>query len=390
MICPHITNSLYIENDGYVYPCFNTANKLTNAIVHHNGVRVHASALDPDAILNWDSIVEMRQKLDNGKWPIACSKCRILEDKGLVSSRTNLPITTIIPKLEIIHLRLGNKCNLRCVMCGPNASNQWYDDYVDITGTTTFKVANDEYELVKDKNNYRLKSDNFNFSENEKLADIIVAKSKDLKEIHFHGGEPLLSKSHNTLIQLLIEKNLSCNISLFYHTNATIYNQNIFSKLKEFKNVTFMLSLDGVGAINDAIRWPSKWDNILNVIDKMRDFNISVNHTLHMLNAEHLPYFLNEMQAFNFQTKVSIVTEPGYMSLGGLLDNYQIDRLIKNSINCSEHIVKATSIPTNTSQLKINRERFIKLWQSFSLKQNQDWDNLFPLALTSMKEWQIS
>ena len=152
MICPHITNSLYIDNDGYVYPCFYTANNLTNAIVKHQNFLVHASNLNPKNILEWDSLQELRNSLKDDKWPIACSKCRLLENKGLDSPRTKKSITMLKSKLEIIHIRLGNKCNLRCVMCGPNASNQWYDDYVDVTQTTTFKVANNTYNLEKSKN----------------------------------------------------------------------------------------------------------------------------------------------------------------------------------------------------------------------------------------------
>lgn len=385
MICPHILNSLYIENDGYVYPCFNTASKLISTVVTHQSSKVHASALDSKTILQWDSHNELRHTLSKDKWPIACSRCRVLEDKGLSSVRQNIPITTTIPKLEIIHLRLGNKCNLRCVMCGPNASNQWYDDYVAVTQTTTFKVANNVYELSKDKDKYQLNSDNFNFSENEKLSEIIATKSSDVKEIHFHGGEPLLSKSHNKLIALLIDKGLAQNITLTYHTNATIYNENIFQQLKMFKQVTFILSLDGIGAVNDAVRWPSKWGTILSVIDKMKNFNLSVNHAMHMLNAEHLTSFLDEMKSLNLSTNVSVVCEPGYMSLGGLLDQHQVERLLKHNERYGEHILKATSIQTN--QLKSNREMFIRLWNNFSARQNQNWNELFPLAVKSMGEW---
>lgn len=384
MICPHITNSLYIENDGYVYPCFNTTSKLTNTIVIHQNSRIHASALDPKTILKWDSHNVLRDTLSQDKWPVACSRCRVLEDKGIPSVRQNISVTTTDPKLEIIHLRLGNKCNLRCVMCGPNASNQWYNDYVDVTQTTTFKVANNEYELQKHKDNYQLNSDNFNFSENERLAEIIAAQSSDVKEIHFHGGEPLLSKSHNKLIPLLIEKGLAKNISLFYHTNATIYNEQLFDSLLQFKEVNFILSLDGIGDINDAIRWPSKWKTIQDVMSKMTQFNLSVNHTLHMLNSEHLTNFLDQI---NLPTNVSVVTEPGYMSLGGLLNQTQIERILAHNERYSEHILKATSIKANTEYQMVNRERFIRLWNNFSLKQKQNWNTLFPLALQSMNEW---
>lgn len=385
--CPHTLNSLHIENDGFIYPCFNTSSKLGSSLIHHRGVPVHASNLDQSPMLEWDGLREIRNKFSNGKWPTACLRCKLAEDKGFKSPRTQLGYESDEPKLEIIHLRLGNKCNLRCVMCGPNASNQWYDDYVSVTGNTSFKTADNEYQLQKAGSRYKLESDAFNFSESDKLATVIAENSINLREIHFHGGEPLLSRSHNKLIDLLTSKDLAAQIDLHYHTNATVYSVELFSKLSRFRSVTLMLSLDGFGKINDAIRWPSSWSEIERVIDAMRthQFNLSVNHTLHMLNAEHLSSFLEHMAAMGLPVAVNPVMEPGYMSLGGLLDSSQIDRL--HSLCDHSHINRAVSIRAAGDRLTYNRKAFANLWNSFSRKQDQDWDSLFPIAKKSMMEW---
>ena len=36
-------------------------------------------------------------------------------------------------------VRFGNLCNLKCRMCGPTDSDQWYDDYVTIYNRTEYK-----------------------------------------------------------------------------------------------------------------------------------------------------------------------------------------------------------------------------------------------------------
>lgn len=385
--CSHTLNSLYIENDGFIYPCFNTSSKLGKSLITHDGKPVHASDLGQTTILEWDGLREIRGKFSDGKWPTACLKCKLAEDRGFTSPRTQLSYERDDPKLEIIHLRLGNKCNLRCVMCGPNASNQWYDDYVAVTGNESFKTADNEYQLEKSGSRYRLRNDAFNFSESEKLAIVIADHSRDLKELHFHGGEPLLSRSHNKLIDLLIEKDLSSQIELNYHTNATVHDDSLYGKLSQFRSVRMMLSLDGVGKINDAIRWPSKWSEIEHVIDAMRNhgFNLSVNHTLHMLNAEHLPSFLDYMHGIGMPVTVNPVIDPGYMALGGLLDSTQIDRLLSH---CDPlHIARAVSIRVADDKLRCNRKAFVNLWNRFSQQQGQDWESLFPIAKQSMSEW---
>ena len=43
--------------------------------------------------------------------------------------------TSAIPN-KFMDVRFGNLCNLKCRMCGPTDSNQWYDDQVKLWGDT--------------------------------------------------------------------------------------------------------------------------------------------------------------------------------------------------------------------------------------------------------------
>jgi len=393
MHCTNTLNSLFIENDGFIYPCFATTSRLGPSLITHLGKPLHVSELTSETMLNWDGLVALRSSLAQGKWPAPCSKCRLLEEQGFSSTRSSQPDHEGGPRLEIIHLRLGNKCNLRCVMCGPNASNQWYNDYVAITDSQTFDVGNYSYQLEKKGKKYQLESDRFNFVEDEKLAEILALSSTNVREINFHGGEPMLSKAHHRLIDRLIDLRLSNQINLSYHTNGTVADTVMLDKLSNFRSVTIQLSLDGIKEINDAVRWPSKYDMIMNNIDLMREktnnFSFNVVHTLHMLNAEHLPTFIQEMKEKGLEISINPVIDPGHISLGGLLSKQQTIRL-KDKLGDSLSSVIDQSVGFGASDNKLiqNRNTFKRLWNHLSLKQSQDWSELFPLANTFMEEWQ--
>ena len=48
-----------------------------------------------------------------------------------------------------------------------------------------------------------------------------------------------------------------------YFTNATIYpDEEVIDMWKSFKKVTLYLSVDGVGRVNDYVRFPSQWADV--------------------------------------------------------------------------------------------------------------------------------
>ena len=50
-------------------------------------------------------------------------------------------------KILSVDLRVGNQCNLRCVMCFPGESTRWYRDYKEILQETHFGVDGVIYDL---------------------------------------------------------------------------------------------------------------------------------------------------------------------------------------------------------------------------------------------------
>ena len=102
------------------------------------------------------------------------------------------------------------------------------------------------------------------FQQKDFLFDELLAQPEKITHLRFIGGEPLLIKEVVTMMRRLIETGAASNITLWTITNGTIINEEYLDLAQRFKSCDLMLSLDGIGAVNDYIRFPGKWD----VIDK--------------------------------------------------------------------------------------------------------------------------
>jgi hypothetical protein len=83
----------------------------------------------------------------NGEIPASCTKCFEEENKGITSKRNwetivwkeRLDIDSIVSKtlsdgslpvnIPYFDLRLGNMCQLKCVMCSPHDSSSWIKEW---------------------------------------------------------------------------------------------------------------------------------------------------------------------------------------------------------------------------------------------------------------------
>ena len=400
LYCPYLWKELFIENDGYISPCLSSTNKLFDtSIVHQNQkANITNSKISQDL----DGLAEMRDLMNKGIWPKQCVNCQIKESKNLVSARLKaLDAYADAPQsVELKHLtlRVGNICNLKCIMCGPWASNQWYNDYVELNESTEFKNNQHTYTLDKKINgDYYIKNSQLNSDRWTNILETILLHNNELEKISFHGGEPLVSKLHYKIVAELINLGKSSSISLEYFTNFFQIPDHFFDTVDSFKKITFNLSLDGVGSINDAVRWPSKYTEIENNIRRIKsktNVELKINHTISILNCEHIVDFI--AHNLEFDITLNFVTEPLYSSIK-LLDLQTVEQLkaklkSKNEYlyrqhNISNLIDSALSVKVNQQNQQQHRQMFVKMWNQFSTKQNHNWENLFPFAHKLYTSW---
>ena len=152
------------------------------------------------------------------------------------------------------HVDLGNECNLACKMCFPQASSKVAAQYRrwDILDSDQSIFTN----WTDDDNTW------------QKFLDGI-SQTPNLNRIHFMGGEPLLNKRFEGLLDfLLLNKK---DISLSFVTNGTIYKQSIIDRLLQFKSCDIEISIESFDRTNDYIRQGSTVEQLIENIKQINN-----------------------------------------------------------------------------------------------------------------------
>jgi pyruvate-formate lyase-activating enzyme len=146
---------------------------------------------------------------------------------------------TLDHKPIYLDLRLGNQCNLRCVMCCYPVSSSW-KQHVE---STWLSGALDVY------------------GDDDRFWEEVRELLPGLQRIYFAGGEPMLQSSHHRLLDLMIDLGFAGGIDVVYNTNLTYLPPGILDKFQGFKSVEIGASCDGMGATFEKIRRGARWDD---------------------------------------------------------------------------------------------------------------------------------
>jgi len=308
-----------------------------------------------DDIWNHQNFKDARNLFKKNQWPDACSTCKNLESKNIKSRRElenkrwkHLNWETLVetPKIHSFDLRLGNQCNLKCVMCTPRNSTTWYDDYEQIEHLKTWRPRKGLQWAVKGN-----------------LLDDILNYIDDIQLLYFSGGEPLLNKKHDNIINFLIDKNLAHKIGLIYDTNGTQISLQYIKLWEKFKHVQINFSIDGTHEINEYIRYPIKFDNVLEKFNLLQQTNFSVylQCALGAHNLWDIKNIFDLQKKYNFEDiNISIVHWPEFMQIKYLSDSVKIK--CKNKLKDIKH----KRLQDMLSSLKLTNNEPIELQKYFS------------------------
>jgi sulfatase maturation enzyme AslB (radical SAM superfamily) len=179
--------------------------------------------------------------------------------------RTNFDLsgTTITQPVDI-HIDLGNYCNLACKMCIPEASStiasqlvKWGDSSAAKYGGTDWTKNQTVWERVL-----------------EQLADI-----PNLNNVHFMGGETLMSTRFEDFVDFMIEQK-RFNLNFSFVTNGTIFKQRLLEKLTQFQRVGIEISIETVTDHNSYVRQGTDTDQVLTNINRYLEYCNDKNITL--------------------------------------------------------------------------------------------------------------
>lgn len=164
-------------------------------------------------------------------------------------SENNQGLTNYL-KPTSYHISLGNECNFACRMCSPKFSS---------------KIASNLKMQGQWQGPVRL-----NWTDDQVTWDYFVnylCDTPDLKWVHIIGGEPLLNRRFEDLIDRLLAANIT-DIYLGFTTNGSIVDHGLLQKLQKFRHVDIGISIECMGYLNDQIRPGGSYSKILSNIEE--------------------------------------------------------------------------------------------------------------------------
>lgn len=345
---------------------------------------------NPDQIPEaWNSEYMKRTRLDllSGQKPAACTRCFKFEENKIASFRQSMNvryrqlqeqlIANMAPdgsmdfKPYSVDIRLGNKCNLRCRMCSPQSSKALIEDWRSV------------YPEVGEE--FLSSMENVNWFTNERYWAVLLKHLDSIENFHFAGGEPFLIKEMYQFLQKIIDTGHAKRISLTYNTNATILPQDLYYLWPQFRAVALTLSLDGTDRVNHYIRFPSKWEklveNLKTLDDHAESLNVKhmrINMTVQAYNILNLPDFLN-FAIPNFKRieypLLSLLFNPNHLAISVLplaLRQLAHDRLAKWNEESLELMWQNEKRPHEMNQLRTSVSGILE--HLLGENQNTEWE----------------
>tara|TARA_B100001057_G_scaffold229396_1_gene229691 strand:+ start:4082 stop:5548 length:1467 start_codon:yes stop_codon:yes gene_type:complete len=274
---------------------------------------------------NNDYMKNVRTQMLSGQKPPACLKCYKEEAAGHRSKRqweteywlNRYTIEEIVgetakdgsipPKIRYLDLRMGSKCNLKCIMCSPHDSSLWIKDWLDVYPTIENK---DLKHTMGWDNKGKMHGATYNWhKDNPTFWDQLYEQIPHMYQLYFAGGESTIIEEHYTLLEEVIRRGYAHKIELRYNSNGLEMPQRLFDLWNKFKRVRFHYSVDSIGEMNDYIRYPSKWDHTVkqfHLLDNTEDkIEVTTACAVQALNIYYVPDFIKWKLEQNFK-KVNI------------------------------------------------------------------------------------
>tara|TARA_B100000683_G_scaffold194341_1_gene187430 strand:- start:998 stop:2293 length:1296 start_codon:yes stop_codon:yes gene_type:complete len=282
-------------------------------LVKKDGVNMNLRDHTIEEVWNSDHMRRTRLQMLEGIIPASCRKCFNEEQNGIVSKRQwetkvwteRLDIPSIVSKtaddgslpvdIPYFDLRLGNVCQLKCIMCSPHDSSSWIKEW---------KIQYPKYNLVREDQGWDPSFD-YTWYQKGSFIDTMKSQVKNIKELYFAGGEPLMIPEHYKILEFMVDSGHAENCVIRYNSNGLRLPPKLFKLWEKFKEIKFNFSIDAYGEKNEYIRYPSKWKEIetnLRLLDETSP-NVIVNiaSAVQLLNIPYIQEFADWKLEQNFK-----------------------------------------------------------------------------------------
>ena len=226
-------------------------------------------------ILHGPVMQEIRQTIRQGKPHAYCYNCVQAERYGRSERDWH---NSVSPEFDctqasdqehrptLIDVRWNTTCNLSCTYCAPACSSRW----AALRGIPIKSGTTPYYEQV---------------------CDYLDQHRDHIREVALVGGEPLLLKENERLLDVIPA---DCVVTLITNASVDLTNNSIFDKLSQRRKVGWSLSFDNVGARFEYVRHGASWNQLIHNIDGIKKLMHTMGHwggihaVYNVYNATHL------------------------------------------------------------------------------------------------------
>jgi len=201
--------------------------------------------------------------------------------------------------LKAIDIRWSNLCNFACVYCSSEFSSKWASELKQ-------HVEQPSDQQLDDFKNY------------------IFDNAKNYKHVYLAGGEPLLMKQNQDLLDILLEQNPGVNLRI--NTNLSKTDTRVFDTVCKFENVHWTISAETTGEEFEYIRHGGSWKDFLDNLSivKSTGHKISFNMLYFLLNYNSLfdtVDFFQDLGYHNNSFIIGALLSPLYLNVRHLPDD---------------------------------------------------------------------
>lgn len=216
-----------------------------------------------------------------------------------------------------IHIDLGNYCNLACKMCNAKSSSA---------------IAVQEVKWGIESSRPYVGTD---WTRNQEVWDRFKQQLLDIPElnnIHFMGGETLLTDRFEDLVDWLIQHR-RFETCLSFVTNGTVYKPDLMTKLQLFRRAGIEISIETIDEHNEYQRQGTNTAVVLENINKYTKLNGNVEVCLRPAVSALTIGYHAELIEYAFNKKLLIksllVSDPRFLDAVILPQDVKVQYLQK-------------------------------------------------------------
>jgi sulfatase maturation enzyme AslB (radical SAM superfamily) len=289
--------------DGTVKPCCVSTNFVSKA----NGELYNFGRDSFDDIYNGPEFLEIRRKMIAGEPVEGCQNCYRQEESSNFSNRLRynqtFPSPAVVaksiqngyridPVIKYMDIRFGNLCNLKCRSCMPVNSSQLNREISELEPT---ELLSKLYPVITEDINEWYTTDTF--------FDNLSTIKKNLVSVYLTGGEPTLVSGNYRFMQMMIDEGVNQNVMLAFNINLTNVQDKFLNYTNQFRKILFGCSIDGIGPLQEYLRYPSDWTlidrNFRKIIETSSNCEIRMTPVVQISNLEFLPELFDYAEQIN-------------------------------------------------------------------------------------------